>query len=112
MHQQARACVDLDDGCALRLHGFGNILCNQINASNVQAHNAGGKCRQLGHIGVNHIGDIDGHVAGAHDHHMAVFFRNALTCEALTFELKHSRGVIFEANGVEWEIFFFAAAWV
>ena len=86
MHEQTRSCIDFHNGCALRFHGFGNVLRHQINASNVEAHNACCQSSQFGDIGVHQVCNIHGHVARAHHHDLAVFFGHAVASEALSLE--------------------------
>jgi hypothetical protein len=40
VHQQAGAGVDFDDGTALRRQGFRNVFANQIDARDVETHDA------------------------------------------------------------------------
>ena len=86
MHEQTRSCIDFHNGCALRFHGFGNVLRHQVNTGNVETHNARCQRSQLGDIGVDQIRDVHGHVASAHDQDIAIFFRHAAASEALSLE--------------------------
>ena len=112
VHQQTRACIDLDNGAPLRSQRPGNVLCNQIDAGDVQAHHACSQHGLRGQFGVHFIRDIQRHITGAHDEHGPAFFWHAVGRQALALEFQYRGGVFFQPDGVEWEIFFFATAGV
>ena len=110
MHQQTWSCVHLDDGTTLGQQGFADVLRHQVDASNVQTNHAGGQHHHRRYFRVHLVGDVDAHVAGALHDGDAVFLWDAVGAEALTLQLQHGGGQVFQTDGVQRKVFFFTTA--
>ena len=69
VHQQAGAGIDFDDGAALRLQRLADVLADEVDAGDVQAHGARREPAGEGHLGVQIGRAVDGHIAVALDEH-------------------------------------------
>ena len=78
MHQQTRACIDLDDRAALLTQRAGNIFGNQINPGDVQTHDARGQLHRCRHFRVYPLGHIEGDIAGALNQYRCTRRRNGI----------------------------------
>ena len=109
VHQQAGSGIHFHNGAALGRQGLRDVLRHQVHTCNVQAYHPRSQHGKGRHIGVDLVGDIARHVAGAHDQHRPTGLRNAVGAQALASELQHRGGVLVESDGVEREIFFFSS---
>ena len=104
VHQQARARIDLHDGPALGVHGFGDVSGDHVDARDVQPHHPGGQGGHRRDFWVNPRGDVVVHVAIAlHDHH-AIFLHHAVSVQALTLQFQDRMGLSIQAYFVERKI--------
>lgn len=93
VHQQAGAGIDLDNGAALLGERARNVLRHQVDAGDVQAHDAGGQRGMRGHARVHAVGHVEGHIAVALDQHMLALGRYGSGVKALALEFQ-ARGRI------------------
>ena len=105
MHQEAGACIDFDHRAALFLQGLGDVLCDQVDAGNVQADHACGQGRGVSHFRMNVIGAINRQIAIAYHHHLAPGRGDGLRRVALALQLQHHRALFLGANQTQRKIF-------
>ena len=60
----------------LLVQRLGDVLADQIDAGDVEADDARRQAGQLGGVGMDLVGHVEGHVAGADDHHLVAFRRH------------------------------------
>src|SRR5574343_103655 len=93
VHQQPGAGIDFDDGAALFGQRLRDVLADQVDAGDVEADDAGGQRGDLGGVGMDFVGAVEGMIGVALDQHFAAGGRHAVGVQLLALEFHAGGGV-------------------
>ena len=110
VREQARAGIDFDDGAALLLEWTRDVFAHEVDAGDVQAHDARGQPGHVRDFRMDLVGDVVGHVAVQLDQHFLAGLRHRIRREALAFQVQLDFIAFGRHDGAEREFFGIAAA--
>ena len=98
VHTEAWASVHFHDGATVFAGGFGDVLGDEVNTSDIESHHHGSLPGDFDVIRVDIVGTIDGRTAGAHiacelELHELACFRNCFQCAVIAFEHFHGLAI-------------------